>query len=89
MMIMVAGNEHHLGLRAERGAEVPQRGLGRSERISHRPVPKLDHVTEQHQPVNSRQRFQQGLPRNSTAKQIDATARAEVQVRDDQRPQRS
>ncbi len=84
---MIARHDHHLAASAEGRSDRSQDVLRRGERLAQRPLPKLDHVTEQHQPVVSRQRLDQRCARRRLTEDIGAAAHTEMQVGDDQRAQ--
>ena len=86
-MVVVARDDDDLATRPESGREVPERRLGRRERIAHRPLAKLEHVAEQDQPLHPRQRLPQRRPELRAAEKIAFRTRPEVEVGDDQRAQ--
>ena len=59
VMVVIAGDDHHLARRAQRRTDLPQHGPRGAERLAHRALAQLEHVAEQHQPVASRKRLRQ------------------------------
>ena len=84
-MVVVAGDDDHL---ADGGAELAQHRLGLRQRRPRRPVPELERVAEQHEPVELSQARHQRRPLGLAAQHVRRAVGAEVQVRDDQRAQR-
>ena len=88
-MVVVAGHEHDLRVRAQR---LPDRGedlLRGVERLGHRAVAQLERVAQDHQPVGARELGQQRLARRGVAQDVGLGAAAEVQVGDDEGPHRA
>ena len=83
---MVAGDEHHLGVRAERPADRREHGTRGGERLAQRPVAQLEGVAEQDEPAGAVEAREQRFARGRAAQDVDAVARAEVQVGDDEGP---
>ena len=79
---MVAGHDHDLALGAEPGAELAQHRVGGRRRAS---SAELEHVAEQHQPVDLGKCVEQALARERLAQHVDPAAQPEMQVGDDQR----
>ena len=84
-VIVVADGHHDRGGGGQRLAEDGERGKRRAEHVSPRPFAQLDHVPEQHQPVDVPHRREQPCL-NAIGFQRFTTA-SEMQVGDDQRPQ--
>jgi hypothetical protein len=57
----------------------------RLERLGHRPVPQLEGVAEEDQPVRAVQLAQQRVARAGVAQHVSLRAAAQVQVGDDHR----
>jgi hypothetical protein len=88
MVVVVAGDDHDLSLGAQRLRDPAQQRLGRTERAVKRPVAQLQRVAEQDQPIDVRERGQQRRLGTVAPEDIAARARPQVQVGDDERPQR-
>ena len=80
---MVARDEHDLGV-AERRPDRLEHRPRRGERLAQRPVAQLERVAEQHEAVDAVQALQQRAARGGPAQDVDAGARAEVEVGDDE-----
>ena len=89
MVVMVAGDDYNLAARAERLADRAQHRPGRAQRISDRAVPQLQNVTEQHETIDAPERVEQPLTGLLAAQHVAPGVRAEMQVGDDQRAQRT
>ena len=88
-MVVIARHDHDLGAAPSALADRASTGRGRGERVAERALAQLEHVAEQHQPVDAGERLEQRARGSRRAQHVAPRARAEVQVRDDQRAHRS
>jgi hypothetical protein len=51
-MIVVAGDDHHLGSSGQRAAQCREHRLGHSQRVPYGAVPELEYVTQQHEAID-------------------------------------
>ncbi len=86
-MVVVARADHELAP-GQRVAELLEERPRRRHRLTQRPVPQLEHVTEQHHAVGVGHRFEQHGAQLGTAQQVRARDAPQVQVGDDQRAHR-
>ena len=86
-MVVVAGHQHHLGPRRQRRAERRQRLPRGGQRVPERPLAQLQHVAEQHHPLDAGDRLEQRPARPVGRQRGPARGAAEMQIGDDQRAQ--
>ena len=78
-VIVIADNHDDVTLRTDRPA--PRRTAARHrERVAPRAVAQLEHVAEQHKPIDVVERLDQCLARPWPAQHVSAGAGAEMQV---------
>ena len=81
------GDEHDLGVAAERRADRREDRRATRERLARRAVAQLEHVAEQDEAVDALRAARAARrARLGPAQDVDAGARAEVQVGDDEGP---
>jgi hypothetical protein len=86
---MIAGDDHHLSAGAQGRADLFQRLGRRRQRVAQRPVPELQQVTQQDEAIAVGERAQQRWAGLGDPENVGDAPRPEVQIRDDQRSQRS
>ena len=82
---MVAGHEDRFASAAEPRADRLEHGLGDAHRVRGASLEQLDHVAEQHQPVDSSSAASNRSSGSRLGEHAVLHASAEVQVGDDER----
>ena len=77
---MVAGDQHHLAVVAQRLADGLQHGPRRLQRLVHRAVAQLEQVAEDDEPVDPVEGAEQSLLGGGPAQDVDVVAGPEVEV---------
>ena len=72
-VVVVAGDDHQLAPRERRAEVLEERARG-GHRVAQRPVAQLEHVAEQHHPVDVRERRQQRRAQLGAAQQVRAAS---------------
>ena len=77
---MVAGDEDHLAVVAQRLADGLQHGPGGLQRLVHRAVAQLEQVAEDDEPVDPVEGGEQSLLGGGPAQDVDVASGPEVEV---------
>ena len=83
-VVVVAGDEHDLGVGRAPPPTASSTGRAAASASRSGPVAQLERVAEQHEAVDAVQALQQRAARGGPAQDVDAGARAEVEVGDDE-----
>ncbi len=78
-VVVVTGEDHDLTSGEGAPQLLEERPRGR-ERVASRAVAQLEHVAEQHQPIDVLERLDQHPPRPGTAQHVGARAGAEMKI---------
>jgi hypothetical protein len=85
-VVVVAGQQHDLGVRGQRGADALEHGARRVDGVDERTVAQLEDVAEQDEPVDVAERGLQRCTRLRKAQHVGLRPAGEVQVGEDERP---
>jgi len=77
---MVARHEDHLSSLTEARSDRPQYRLGHLHRLLRAALQQLDHIPQQHQPLDTLERAEERLERLGAAQHIALQARAEMEI---------
>jgi hypothetical protein len=87
-VVVVAGQDEQLAVAAEGLAQLREQRARQLRRRALRPVAQLEAVAEDHEAVHRPHRLEQRLAQLRPPQQVGSRGRAEVQVRDHERPHR-
>jgi hypothetical protein len=79
-VIVVAGDDQHFAIAAQRAAQLSEHRLGAAEGGPERPVAQLENVAEQHEPVDSSKGIQERRSVRPQAQDVGSAEPAQVQV---------
>ncbi len=88
-VVVVAAEHQQLAVGPERAAEILEQRAGERERVAVRAVAQLEPVAEDHEPVDAAHGLHQRLAQLGAPQQVSPLGRADVKVRDHQRPHAS
>jgi hypothetical protein len=86
VVVVVAGEDHHLAPGAESLADAVKDARSRGERVPDRAFAQLEHIAEEHEPIDALELGEQGVAGRGIAETVTPAPRPQVEVGDDERP---